>query len=77
VAGVLDGLQHELGEAHVVEVETHRPGVVATDLEEILDQLAEAPDLLGDQIDGLAGPVGQLVALALQHLHGCRHRHQR
>ena len=60
------GLEDELGEADLVAVEAHGAGVVAADLQQVLDQLTEAADLGGDEVDGLLAAVVEPVALAVR-----------
>ena len=43
----------------LVEVEAHGAGVVAADLEQVLDELAEAADLGVDEVDGLRAALGR------------------
>ena len=56
VGGVADGLHHELGEVHLLELEAGHAGVEAGDLEQVLDELLEAVDVGHHQVEGRAGP---------------------
>ncbi len=72
-----DGVAHELADAQVLEVEADRPGVEAADLEEVLDEPAEAGDVADEEVEGGLGPLRHLVAPRLHHVDRRRERHQR
>ena len=62
------GLAHELGHQQVLTVKPDGAGVEAGDLEQVLDQPLEAPDVGHDEVDGGGRLVGQLLPPALQDL---------
>ena len=72
-----DGVAHELARLQVLEVQPDRAGVEPADLEQVLDEAAEAGDVAHEQVERRLGPLGHLVAAGLHHLDRRRQRHQR
>ena len=67
----------QLGHVDLVEGQTSDLGVAAGDLEEIGDQALEATDVSGHQVEGLAAPLVELLAVGLEHVERGGERGQR
>ncbi len=70
-------LDHQFGDHHRGEMEGHSPDVNPGNLEQVLDQLAEAVDVGAHQREGGLGPLGEALTGVLQNLHRCGQSHQR
>ena len=72
-----DGVAHELAHLEVLEVQADRAGVEPADLEQVLDEAAEAGDVADQQVERRLGPLGHLVAPGFHDVDRRRQRHQR
>ena len=71
-----DGLDDQLVDPHLLEIEVHHAGVEAGDLEQVFDQLLEALDVGDHEVERGPRPIGHVVALVLEHLDRGGERHE-